>query len=600
MQLDFSTMSYKFAFDLACQYDFERLDVCSRDLQEFPCSEKDLPRLAAYSSPVSQQESRKLDQLVKSFPNLFSGRLGTVKGMVCELDLLDDRPVRSRPYQCSPPRLKALRDIVNDLLQEGVVRKSVSQYASPAFLVPKSSGGYRMVVDYRLLNKKVRFDAFPMPSVELAFSNFQGAKVFSILDLNSAYYQIPLSAKSRKVTAFSTPFGLFEFNKLPMGISVGCQILSRVVDSLFGDLKHRYVYNFMDDLLVYSSTVEQHLVHLEEVFRRLEKAGFTLNRDKMQLAKSKIKFLGHSLSADGVEILSERVDAIREFPPPNNLKAVRRFLGMVGFYGKFVKDFSLLAEPLHALKRKGARFVWGDSQKRAFEALKEAISTPPVLQVPDFSKEFVLVCDASDLAVSAVLNQRCESELAPIAFASRLLSATERKYSTYEKECLAAVWGCEKFRAYLEHKQFVLHTDNQALSWLLKQVRELGRLGRWILRLASFKFTVVHVPGSANVVADCLTRQFEKPTSDQLFSGLVLQHLPAAFLSIREHQIKDPRCREIYEKIKRRDPEVQNYQLLKDTIVYSPGRARTKKYLVPLDLRPMVLEYFHDSALGAH
>ncbi|PNF41459.1 hypothetical protein B7P43_G13385 [Cryptotermes secundus] len=514
--------------------------------------------LAAYSSPVSQLESRKLDQLVKSFLNLFSGRLGTVKGMVCELDLLDDRPVHSRPYQCSPPRLKALRDIVNDLLQKGVVCKSTSQYASPAFLVPKSSGGYGMVVDYHLLNKKVRFDAFPMPSIELAFSNFQGAEVFSILDLNSAYYQIPLSAKSRKVTAFSTPFGLFEFTKHPMGISVGCQILSRVVESLFGDLKHHYVYNFMDDLLVYSRTVEHHLVHLKEVFRHLETAGFTLNQDKMQLVKSKIKFLGHSLSDARAEVLPERLDALREFPPPKNLKAVWRFLGMVGFYGNFVKDFSLLAKPLHALKCKDAQFVWGDSQRRAFKALKDAISTSPVLQVPDFSKEFVLVCDASDLAESAILNQRCESGLAPIAFAGRLLSGTKRKYLTYEKECLAAVWGCERFRVYLEHKQFVLHTDNQALSWLLKQVRELGRLGRWILRLASFKFTIVHVSGKANVVADCLTCQFEKSTSDQLFSGLVLQHLPAAFLSIREHQIKDSCCREIYDKIKHQDPEVRN------------------------------------------
>jgi hypothetical protein len=149
--------------------------------------------------------------------------------------------------------------------KKGVVKKSYSQYASPAFLVPKPQGGYRMVVGYRLLNKKVVFDAFPMPSLEHAFANFQGAKVFFILDLNSAYYQIPRSAKSRKATAFCTPFGLFEFTKLPMGISVGCQVLSRVIDSLFGDLKHKYVYNFMDDLLVYSRSMEEHLGHLKLV-----------------------------------------------------------------------------------------------------------------------------------------------------------------------------------------------------------------------------------------------------------------------------------------------------------------------------------------------
>jgi hypothetical protein len=216
---------------------------------------------------------------------------------------------------------------------------------------------------------------------------------------------------------------------------------------------------------------------------------------------------------------------------------------MVGFYENFVKDFSLLVEPLHALKCKNSQIRWEEPKRRAFEALREAISTPPVLQVPDFSKEFVLVCDASDLAVCAILHKRCEPGLAPTAFASPLLSAAERKYSTYEKQCLAVVWGSEKFRVYLEYKQFTLYTDNQALSWLLKQVRELGCIGRWILRLASFKFTVVHVPAKPNVVADYLPRQFEKPTSEPLFAGLVLQHLPVAFLSIREHQIKDPLCR---------------------------------------------------------
>jgi hypothetical protein len=311
-----------------------------------------------------------------------------------------------------------------------------------------------MEIDYRLLNKKVVFDAFPMPSVEHAFTNFQGAKVFSILDLNSAYYHIRLSIKCRKSTAFCTPFGLFEFTILPMGISVGCQVLSRAVDSLFGNLKHQYIYNFMDDLLVYSCSMEEHLSHLKDVFSRLEKVGFTLNREKVHLAQSEITFLGHFLSADGVKILPERIEAISQFPPPKSLKAVRRFLGMVRFYANFVKGFSQLAEPLHALKRKNAKFVWDQPQQEAFERLKRSIFSPPVLQVPDFSKEFVLVCDASDIAVSGILNQRRGEGLVPIAFASRLLTSAERIYSIHENECLAVVWACERFGVYLEHKEF--------------------------------------------------------------------------------------------------------------------------------------------------
>jgi hypothetical protein len=292
-----------------------------------------------------------------------------------------------------------------------------------------------MVVDYRLLNRKIVFDAFPMPSVENAFANFGKATIFPVLDLNSAYYQIPLSAKSRKVTAFCTPFGLFEFTKLPMGISVGCQVLSRVVDTLFGDLKHQYVYNFMDDLLIYSRSREEHRRHLKEVFSRLERAGFTLNREKLRLAQKEIPFLGHLVSGEGIRILPERVEAIRTFPTPRNLKAVRRFLGMVGFYGRFIKGSSQLAEPLHALKRNNAKFEWGDNQQSAFISLKEALATPPVLQIPDFSLDFSLHCDASDIAISAVLHQKNGEGLASIAYSSRLLSAAERRYSAHEKEC---------------------------------------------------------------------------------------------------------------------------------------------------------------------
>jgi hypothetical protein len=458
-----------------------------------------------------------------------------------------------------------------------------------------------MVIDYRLLNKKIVFDAFPVPNAECAFANFGGATVFSVLDLNSAYYQIPLTARSRKVTAFCTPFGLFEFMKLLMGVSVGCQVLFRVVDTLFGDLKDKFVYNFMDDLVVYSRSREEHLLHLREVFGRLERAGFTLNRDKIRLMQREIPFLGHLVSASGISILPERVEAIRAFPSPKTLKGVRRFLGMVGFYGRFISHFSRIAEPLHALKRKNARFVWGGAQAEAFERLKEALMMPPVLQIPDFSREFSLVCDASDEAISAVLHQKSGEDLAPIAYASRLLSPAERRYSAHEKECLAVVYGCEKFRYYLEHKEFALFTDNQALAWLLGRAKELGRIGRWILRLAPYKFRVSHISGRANVVADCLTRQYEPSSPDSaMLIGLVLGQLPEAFHSILDHQKKDEFCRDVYRRLTLGDSSAQCFKLHGGTLVYHPSRGREKRYLLPEALRPMVLEYFHCSHLSAH
>jgi hypothetical protein len=291
---------------------------------------------------------------------------------------------------------------------------------------------------------------------------------------------------------------------------------------------------------------------------------------------------------------------VRNFPPPRNIKAVRRFLGLVGFYGRFIECFSQIAEPLHALKRKNARFVWGETQQAAFERLKEALSTPPVLQIPDFSRGFTLVCDASEVAISAVLHQKKGQGLAPVAFSSRLISPAERKYSIHEKECLAIVHGCEKYRSYLEHKEFSLHTDNQALSWLLRHVKELGRIGWWVSRLAPFKFKVYHVSGRSNIVAACLTRQYEDISTDVMFAGLVLQHLPEAFWSIKEHQKKDAFCRDLYQRVIRSDNSGRNFKLLNGTLVYCPSRAKARRYVLPESLRPMVLEYFHSSTLSAH
>ena len=217
----------------------------------------------------------------REFPALFSSTLGTTKCAPYEIELLDSVQVRSSPYRCAPPKTAIFRDTVNELLQQGVVRPSKSPYASPAFLVPKRDGGFRLVVDYTKVNSKVLFDSNPMPTIEHALDQFGGAVVFSVVDLNSAYYQIPLSENSRRITAFCTPFALFEFNKLPIGISVGCQGLSRVVDELFADLKGSFVFNFVDELVVHFPSIEEHPIHVREVLNRLLGAGFTLNPEKV-------------------------------------------------------------------------------------------------------------------------------------------------------------------------------------------------------------------------------------------------------------------------------------------------------------------------------
>jgi hypothetical protein len=442
--------------------------------------------LAMLSLPPNSDGVSDLSSVYQEFPRLFSSRLGTARCAPYQIDLVDSTPVRSPPYRCAPPKMRIFREMVDDLLADGVIRPSRSPYASPAFLVPKNGGGFRLVVDFRKVNTKIMFDSYPMPTIDQAFEQFGGATIFSVFDLNSAYFQIPLSARSRRITAFCTPFGLYEFNKLPMGISVGSQGLSRVIDELFADQKGKYVFNFLDDLVVYSPTRDDHLTHVREVLGRLHKAGFTVNPEECTLAAREIKYLGHILSATGIRVLPDRITAILQYPPPANLKALRRFMGMVGFYGRFIPEFSGKSAVLHDLKKKGVRFEWRAEHQAAFEGLKRALSSAPVLQIPDFGKEFVLATDASERAISTVLQQRVENDLAPISYYSRVLSPAERQYSVYEKECLAVLFGCEKARSYLEHKEFELCCDNLALCWLLKRGKDVGR---WVLRLSPFKFS---------------------------------------------------------------------------------------------------------------
>ena len=229
------------------------------------------------------------------------------------------------------------REHIQDLLNKGVIRPSRSNYASPAFLVPKPNGKICLIVNYQKLNSKIKFNCFPLPTIETAFQHFYGAKVFSVIDLHMAYHLIPLTARSRRCTAFITPFGVFEFFKLPMGIAVGSQVLSREINRIFADIQMRYVFSYADDILVYSQSVE-HKQHLRTVFTRLQAAGFTVNENKVTLGATKLKFLGHVLSGQGISTDEKYVKSVRDFPKPKNLKQLRRFIGMAGFYSKFVPN----------------------------------------------------------------------------------------------------------------------------------------------------------------------------------------------------------------------------------------------------------------------
>lgn len=334
---------------------------------------------------LTDTQKEQIQNLIGKFPNTITKQLGRTNLVEYKIRVNSDKIIRSRPYQYAPPKMELMRQHIADLLQKGVIRQSSSQFASPAFLVPKKGGKTRMVVDYRGLNSILCLDNQPMPTLESAFQHLSSAKWFTVLDLNQAYNQIPLAEESKQYTAFVTPWAQFEFNMLPFGIASGSLVLTSLIDKVFGDLKFKSVYNFFDDIAVYSSgSFEDHLQKLEVVLARLESAGLTVNPEKITVAADRIQFLGHTFSNQSISIHPERSRPIDQYPVPKTLKQLMRFLGMTAFYARFIKDYAQISLPLNHLKRKGVKFVWGPEQQEAFDALKAALTSHQVLKMPIF------------------------------------------------------------------------------------------------------------------------------------------------------------------------------------------------------------------------
>ena len=395
---------------------------------------------------------------------------------------------------------------VQKMLQLGTIRPSKSPWASPVKLVDKKNGEKRFCVDFTHLNAVTIFDTYPLKRIDELLETVEGATIFSVFDLMAGYHQFPITEKDRFKTAFWTRNGLYEYNALPMGLTNAPSAFQRVIDQVLTGLTWRFALVYLDDILVFSRTFDDHLDHLHQVFRRLREANLFVRGDKCRFALRKIGYLGHIITDTGITVDEKKVNPLRLIKELKSVLEVLAFLGMTGYYRRFIKNYATISEPLVQLTRKDVPFHWGGEQQRALDKLVEALSTFPVLCAPDFSKPFILETDASGLAVGAVLMQERDGVRVVIAYFSRLLNAHERRYGITELECLAVVESIEHFRPYLEGAEFVVITDHQALTWLFSRREASGRLGRWIMKLQQYKFSVKYRPGTLNAAADGLTR----------------------------------------------------------------------------------------------
>lgn len=501
------------------------------------------------------------------------------------------KPINVKPYRLPITHREEIDRQVEEMLENGLIRYSKSAWNSPLLLVPKKSKDeakkeWRLVVDYRKLNLITESDNFPIPNMTDILDQLGNAKYFSTLDLSAGYHQILLKESDREKTAFSTGYNHYEWCRMPMGLKSAGHTFQRIMNRVLSPVNGKEAFVYLDDIVIYSSTIEEHLQRLKKVLDCLRGSNLKLKPSKCNFFQESVIYLGHIITKDGIKPNPEKVLAIEKFPTPRTPKAIKSFLGMIGYYRKFIPNFSEISKPMLKLLKKGVKFIWSEETEKAFKDLKGKILESPILQYPDFTKPFRLTTDASTKAIAAVLSQMSDNNIdLPIAFASRSLLDAETKYSTTELELLAIVWAIEHFRVYLYGKKFQVVTDHRPLAWLMDLRDPSSRLMRWKIRLAHYDFTIEYIKGKLNHVADCLSRYIDEEVKHKIHvvtrAGKKKQEEDEYCEELLENpersMIIESQDKNLYDKIKDR---IQFISMENDRVLNFPDQTIEKGNLV--------------------
>ncbi|XP_042451745.1 uncharacterized protein LOC122036457 [Zingiber officinale] len=413
-------------------------------------------------------------------------------------------PVSKAPYRLAPTEMKELKGQLQELLDKGFIRPSVSPWGAPVLFVRKKDGTMRLCIDYRELNRVTVKNKYPLPRIDDLFDQLQGATVFSKIYLRSGYHQMKVKEEDVHKTAFRTRYGHYEFLVMPFGLTNAPATFMDLMNRVFHSYLDQFVIVFIDDILIYSRNCQEHRLHLTTVLQTLKEHRLYAKFSKCDFWLNQIPFLGHIVSRNGIEVDPAKVEAIRNWDTPKNASEIRSFLGLAGYYRRFIQNFSQIALPLTSLTKKGVRYEWTDRCKKSFEELKGKLTTSPVLTIPDGSGRFVVYTDASKTGLGAVLMQNGKV----IAYASRQLKVHEQNYPTHDLELAAVIFALKIWRHYLYGERCEIYTDHKSLKYFFTQKELNMRQRRWLELVKDYDCSINYHPGKANVVADALSRKF--------------------------------------------------------------------------------------------
>lgn len=494
---------------------------------------------------LSDVQRNTVNKMINNHKDVFNEVGPATKETEHRIETLNHLPVASAPYRLPAAKREALKKEIQVMIDTDVIEESESPWASNVVMKLKPNGKWRICIDYRRLNEVTIADKYPLPLIDDLLQDARGTLFMSTIDLHSGFWQIKIREDDKEKTAFVTPFGMYQFKRMPFGLKNASASFQRLINKFKNSLPEMKILTYLDDIILVSTTFDKHLEELDQVFQQLRKFKLRANREKCHFACAEVKYLGHIITMQGIRADPAKIEAIRCRRPPQDVKQLLSFIQTCSWYRRFIEDFAKIIQPLTNLTKKNVKWEWSQLEQKSFDKLKLSLCMAPILQQVDPDKPFIIKTDASAYAIGAVLVQGELEDEHPIEYASRLLTTAEQNYSTIEREALAVVWSTEKFRGYIDGGVTII-SDHQPLKWLMSLKSPSGRLARWALKLQQYDLKIQYQPGKINVVADCLSRppcpstETENHQAEQCMICMVQIDIPArGAAAIREQQIKD-------------------------------------------------------------